>query len=69
MFLKNCCTEYMIPLVIVCITVLSIMFYLIIFKFPFVYKTPLLSVGMYEYISYLEPVDIHFNYEEYHNGN
>ena len=69
MFLKNCCTEYMIPLVIVCITVLSIMFYLIIFKFPFVYKTSLLSVGMYEYISYLEPVDIHFNNEEYHNGN
>ena len=49
MILKTFCTESMIPLVIVCQTLLStIILSLIIFNFLFVLKISLLFVGIYE---------------------
>ena len=48
MFLKNYCTEFMILLVRMCITLLSTIFGFIIFQFSFVLKISLFFVGMYE---------------------
>ena len=54
----NYCTDFLITLL--CITLLSTILSLIIFKFPLVVKISFLFVGIYELISYFKPVYIYF---------
>ena len=61
MFLRNYCTEFVILIIIVCISLLSPILPLIIFNFPFVFQDITLFVEIHVYIALLKPVNIDFN--------
>ena len=49
--INNYCTEFMIPVPMMCISLSSAILSLTIFNFPLVFKISLLLVDIYEYIS------------------